>query len=768
MTLPSPPNITQGQIAIDPVNGVLYYRNSSGNIISSTLNLHQTDEDSVDTNNNIAIDNSMSISGSLDVQNLTINGSLSASGSTGFSGQFLRSTGNGVVWETIQSGGGGGGSGSVTYINLTVPTGLSVSGGPIVTSGTFAITFSAGYSIPTTASQTNWDTAYNDRLKWDGGSSGLVASTGRASLGLGSTDTPTFGGLIISGNLTVNGTTTTVNSTTTTLDDPIITLGGDTAPSSDDNKDRGVEFRWHDGTSAKVGFFGYDDSTGKFTFIPDATNTSEVFSGTLGTIDVGAVHINGSQIAAANLSNGTTGTGSIALATSPTLVTPNIGVATATTVNRVAITQPASSATITIANGKTLTVNNSITFAGTDGTTITMPATSGTVALNNQTMFIGTTSVAINRTSGSLTLTGITLSAGTLSAGTLTGTLTAAGTTGTAGQVLQSTGTGVQWATISTGSQSATPDLTNIKSISFPDYIFFNTSNATPSQATGKLQWDPDYGMLQYGLFGGNVNIDIGQEQVVSCFNLEATTINKGEVVYIFGAQGGLVSVKRASNTSDLTSAKTLGVAAENIISSGIGYVATQGLVQKLDLTAFNPGDILWLGSTPGTVTTLKPQAPNHIVFVGVVLRNNAGNGTMFIKPQNGYELDEIHDVLIATPNVNDFLKWNGTVWVNDQINLGSETVGDYVQNLVAGTGITITNNSGEGATPTIAVTANTYQPLDAELTALAGLTSAADALPYFTGSRNCRYDNSNISCKKHIRRYKCWCNKNYLGSWNS
>lgn len=91
--------------------------------------------------------------------------------------------------------------------------------------------------------------------------------------------------LVVSGNLTVNGTTTTVNSTTVTLDDPILTLGGDTAPASDDGKDRGVEFRWHNGTAAKLGFFGFDDSTGKFTFIPDATNASEVFSGTKGTLD---------------------------------------------------------------------------------------------------------------------------------------------------------------------------------------------------------------------------------------------------------------------------------------------------------------------------------------------------------------------------------------------------------------------------------------------------------------------------------------------------
>jgi hypothetical protein len=91
--------------------------------------------------------------------------------------------------------------------------------------------------------------------------------------------------LTVSGDLTVNGTTSIVNSTITSLVDPIIVLGagaGNTHPSSDDNKDRGVEFRYVSGT-AKTGFFGFDDSTGKFTFIPDGSNTSEVFSGAAGT-----------------------------------------------------------------------------------------------------------------------------------------------------------------------------------------------------------------------------------------------------------------------------------------------------------------------------------------------------------------------------------------------------------------------------------------------------------------------------------------------------
>jgi len=101
------------------------------------------------------------------------------------------------------------------------------------------------------------------------------------TLGHGTSEVTVADNLTVAGDMTVNGTTTTVNSTTLTVDDPIITLGGDSAPGSDDNKDRGVEFRYHDGSSARVGFFGYDDSASVFTGLTVATNSSEVFSGTV-------------------------------------------------------------------------------------------------------------------------------------------------------------------------------------------------------------------------------------------------------------------------------------------------------------------------------------------------------------------------------------------------------------------------------------------------------------------------------------------------------
>ena len=95
---------------------------------------------------------------------------------------------------------------------------------------------------------------------------------------------------LIEGNLTVNGTTTTVNSTVVTVDDPVFTLGGDTAPGSDDAKDRGIEFRYYD-TQARLGFFGWDNSASRYALYHAATNTSEAFGGTRSGLDAGSIKL---------------------------------------------------------------------------------------------------------------------------------------------------------------------------------------------------------------------------------------------------------------------------------------------------------------------------------------------------------------------------------------------------------------------------------------------------------------------------------------------
>lgn len=95
------------------------------------------------------------------------------------------------------------------------------------------------------------------------------------------------GSVVIEGNLTINGTTTTVNSTVVTVDDPLFVLGGDVALSAPDGMDKGILFQWHNGTAAKQGFFGYDSSANRFTFVEDATNASEVISGNAANVKFG-------------------------------------------------------------------------------------------------------------------------------------------------------------------------------------------------------------------------------------------------------------------------------------------------------------------------------------------------------------------------------------------------------------------------------------------------------------------------------------------------
>ena len=129
-----------------------------------------------------------------------------------------------------------------------------------------------------------------DNLRLDGNT--IYTTDGSNTLYLDPAPMNNIGGVVvIKGDLQVDGTTTTINSTQVTIDDPIFILGGDTTPTTDDNLDRGIEFKWHNGTSAKLGFFGFDDSENEFIFIPDATDTAAVISGTNGNAALGKLRL---------------------------------------------------------------------------------------------------------------------------------------------------------------------------------------------------------------------------------------------------------------------------------------------------------------------------------------------------------------------------------------------------------------------------------------------------------------------------------------------
>jgi hypothetical protein len=170
----------------------------------------------------------------------------------------------------------------------------------------------------------------------------------------------------------------------------------------------------------------------------------------------------------------------------------------------------------------------------------------------------------------------------------------------------------------------------------------------------------------------GVVDIITDTATVVKAYvtNAEAVTITKGQVVYIFGASGDRASVKLAKNTSDTFSSKTLGIVRANIAAGQAGWITTQGQVSGINLGAYSPGDILWLDSVAGGFTATKPQAPYHSVFVGVVERANAGNGLIYVKPQNGVELDELHDVRITSLANNEIIRYNSSLgyWENKTV----------------------------------------------------------------------------------------------------
>jgi hypothetical protein len=228
---------------------------------------------------------------------------------------------------------------------------------------------------------------------------------------------------------------------------------------------------------------------------------------------------------------------------------------------------------------------------------------------------------------------------------------------------------------------SDTGAISGVASLGVADYVDFNTS-PTVSNAAGRMYWDAAQNSLAVGLTS-TLATNVGQTLYARATNAEATTISKGQVVYAFGATGNRLSVKLAYNTGDATSAKTIGVAAENITAGSTGMIICQGVLDGLNLGAYSDGDSIYLGATAGSITATKPYAPNHLVYVGTVERANAGNGQLYVRIQNGYEMDELHNVSAQNPT-------------NGQVLIYNESTSLWEKNtLTAGTGITVTNGAG-------------------------------------------------------------------------
>ena len=153
-----------------------------------------------------------------------------------------------------------------------------------------------------------------------------------------------------------------------------------------------------------------------------------------------------------------------------------------------------------------------------------------------------------------------------------------------------------------------------------------------------------------------------------------ALPITKGQAVYISSANGTNIIVSKASNTSESTSSKTLGLLETTGTTNDIVNVVTYGLLGGLNTSTATIGDPVWLGVTGALIFGLasKPYAPAHLVYIGVVSRVSATVGEIIVKVQNGFELKEIHDVdLITTaPNNNEILTYESStsLWKNKTV----------------------------------------------------------------------------------------------------
>ena len=164
--------------------------------------------------------------------------------------------------------------------------------------------------------------------------------------------------------------------------------------------------------------------------------------------------------------------------------------------------------------------------------------------------------------------------------------------------------------------------------------------------------------------------VDKAERIDIAVRNNSGSLIPNGSVIYLNGSTGNRPTIALASATSEVTSSKTFGIVNGNIAHESDGYVTVLGTIHTLDTSEIVAGTNMWLDTVAGQMTSVAPQTPNHAVFLGVVTRSHPTAGSMVIRVQNGFEVNELHDVSITTPSNRNALLYNSdnSIWENKAI----------------------------------------------------------------------------------------------------
>lgn len=259
--------------------------------------------------------------------------------------------------------------------------------------------------------------------------------------------------------------------------------------------------------------------------------------------------------------------------------------------------------------------------------------------------------------------------------------------------------------------------------------IEFDTTPTNTPTTQGSLFWDVDSQTLDLVMNG--VTQKVGQEEFYYVKNQTGSPIAKGTVVRANGTLGNSGRILIAPFLADGTypSEYVLGIVAENIADGADGFVTSFGKIKGVNTNAYLDGDILYASPTvAGGLTKVKPSAPNNIVTVAIVIKADS-NGTLFVRPTYGSNINNDEGVLISNPLNNNILRYNSTsgLWQNDTI--------------VSALGFTPENVANKDTSTSLG-TSNTLYPTQNAVksyvdTGLSGKENTITTLPILKGGTN-------------------------------